>query len=77
MLKMMPAEMTRARCPRGRLRSKSGSSLSYLLSGSSSGNATNPPSGIARRLYSTSPDYMHRRVIFGDVLLYERVQICA
>lgn len=66
MLKMMPAEMTRARCPTGRLRSKFGSSLSYLLSGSSSGNATNPPSGIARRLYSTSPGYMRRRPISGD-----------
>jgi len=55
-LAMMPALMTRALSLTGLFFSKLGSSLGYFSTslGSSSGKATKPPKGIARRAYSTS-----------------------
>ena len=52
-LAMTPAEITRNRSLRGRLRRRSGSSWGMSLEGSSSGKATKPPRGKARREYST------------------------
>mmetsp|Transcript_11545 Transcript_11545/g.49755 ORF Transcript_11545/g.49755 Transcript_11545/m.49755 type:complete len:339 (-) Transcript_11545:593-1609(-) len=49
-----PAEMTIALSLMGRFLSRSGSSWGYGQSGSSSGKATNPPSGTHRSEYSTS-----------------------